>query len=121
MTTAKTIGATTTFEADDFRNAIPRFAADARTANQALVDLLASIAGRYDATPAQVALAWLLAQQPWIVPIPGTRKLARLEENLAAADLELTSVDLDEIEATSSAISVQGARYPDALERLIDR
>jgi len=116
-----TIDTTTTFEPGDFRNAIPRFAADARTANQALVDLLASIAGRYDATPAQVALAWLLAQQPWIVPIPGTRKLARLEENLAAADLELTSVDLDEIEATSSAISVQGARYPDALERLIDR
>jgi len=116
-----TIDTTTTFEPGDFRNAIPRFAADARTANQALVDLLASIAGRYDATPVQVALAWLLAQQPWIVPIPGTRKLARLEENLAAADLELTSVDLDEIEATSSAISVQGARYPDALERLIDR
>jgi hypothetical protein len=82
---------------------------------------LARIAGRLRATPAQVALAWLLAQQPWIAPIPGTRKLARLEENLAAAGLELTAADLDEIETASAAITVQGARYPEAMERLIDR
>jgi aryl-alcohol dehydrogenase-like predicted oxidoreductase len=86
-----------------------------------MVDLLARIAGRLDATPAQVALAWLLAQKPWVVPIPGTRKLTRLEENLAAADLELTATDLNEIETASAAITVQGARYPEALERLIDR
>ena len=116
-----TIDTTTTFEPGDFRNAIPRFAADARTANQALVDLLARIAGRLAATPAQVALAWLLAQQPWIVPIPGTRKLSRLEENLAAADLELAAADLAEIETASAGIEVQGARYPDAMQRLIDR
>ena len=94
-----TIDTTTAFEAGDFRNTIPRFAADARAANQAMVDLLTRIAERLGATPAQVALAWLLAQKPWIVPIPGTRKLARLEENLAAADLELTAADLDEIES----------------------
>jgi len=116
-----TIGAATTFQADDFRNGIPRFAADARAANQAVVDLLARIAGRLGATPAQVALAWLLARQPWIVPIPGTRKLSRLEENLAAADLELSAADLDEIETASAAIEVQGARYPEAMQRLIDR
>jgi aryl-alcohol dehydrogenase-like predicted oxidoreductase len=86
-----------------------------------MVDLLARIAERLDATPAQVALAWLLAQKPWIAPIPGTRKLARLEENLTAADLELTATDLDEIETASAAITVQGARYPEAMERLIDR
>ena len=86
-----------------------------------MVDLLTRIAGRLDATPAQVALAWLLAQKPWVVPIPGTRKLARLEENLAAADLELTPTDLNEIETASAAITVCGARYPDSLERLIDR
>jgi aryl-alcohol dehydrogenase-like predicted oxidoreductase len=116
-----TIDTTTIFETGDFRTAIPRFAADARAANQAVVDLLARIAGRLGATPAQVALAWLLALEPWIVPIPGTRKLARLEENLAAADLELTSGDLAEIETASAAIAVQGARYPEALERFIDR
>ena len=116
-----TIDATTTFEAGDFRNGIPRFAADARAANQAMVDLLARIAKRLDATPAQVALAWLLAQKPWVVPIPGTRKLARLDENIAAADLELTATDLNEIETASAAITVQGARYPEAMERLIDR
>jgi aryl-alcohol dehydrogenase-like predicted oxidoreductase len=86
-----------------------------------VVDLLARIAGRLGATPAQVALAWLLAQQPWIVPIPGTRKLSRLQENLAAADLELAAADLAEIETASAGIEVQGARYPDAMERLIDR
>ena len=116
-----TIGATTTFEAHDFRNRLPRFAADAREANQAVVDLLARIAGRLGATAAQVALAWLLAQQPWIVPIPGTRKLSRLQENLAAADLELAAADLAEIETASAGIEVQGARYPDAMARLIDR
>ncbi len=116
-----TIDTTTTFETGDLRNGIPRFAADARAANQAVVDLLARIARRLTATPAQVALAWLLAQKPWIVPIPGTRKLARLEENLAAADLELAATDLDEIETASAAITVQGARYPEAMERLIDR
>jgi hypothetical protein len=111
----------TTFETGDVRNAVPRSAADARAANQAVVDLLARIAGRLGATPAQIALAWLLAQRPWIVPIPGTRKLARLEENLAAADLELTATDLDEIATASAAITVQGAGYPEAMERLIDR
>jgi len=111
----------TTFEAGDVRNGIPRFTADARAANQAVVDLLGRIAGRLGATPAQVALAWLLAQQPWIVPIPGTRKLSRLEENLASADIDLTATDLDEIQTASAAITVQGARYPDAMERLIDR
>ena len=116
-----TIDTATAFESGDFRTGIPRFAADARAANQAVVDLLARIAGRLGATPAQVALAWLLAQEPWIVPIPGTRKLARLEENLVAADIELTSGDLAEIETASAAIAVQGARYPEALERLIDR
>jgi len=116
-----TIDTTTTFEAGDFRNDIPRFAADARAANQAMVDLLARTAARLNASPAQVALAWLLAQQPWIVPIPGTRKLARLEENLTAADLRPTAAELDEIGAASAAITVQGARYPEAMERLIDR
>ena len=116
-----TIDTTTTFETGDFRNGIPRFAAGARAADQAVVDLLARIAGRLGATPAQVALAWLLAQELWIVPIPGTRKLARLEENLAAAGLELTASDLDEIETASAAIMVQGAPYPEAMERLIDR
>jgi aryl-alcohol dehydrogenase-like predicted oxidoreductase len=116
-----TIDTTTTFEAGDFRNGIPRFTADARAPNQAMVDLLAQISKRLDAAPAQVALAWLLAQEPWIVPIPGTRKLARLEENLVAADLELSATDMTEIETASAAITVQGARYPEALERLIDR
>lgn len=116
-----TIDTTTTFEAGDLRNGLPRFTADARAANQAVVDLLARIAGQLSATPAQVAIAWLLAQKPWIVPIPGTRKLTRLEENLAAADLELTATDLDEIDTASVAITVEGARYPESMERLIDR
>jgi len=115
------IDSTTSFDVGDVRNGIPRFDTEARAANQALVDLLAKIARQVGATPAQVALAWLLAQQPWVVPIPGTRKLARLEENLAASDLELTSDDLTEIETASAAITVQGARYPEAMERLIDR
>jgi aryl-alcohol dehydrogenase-like predicted oxidoreductase len=116
-----TIDTTTTFAARDARAAIPRFEADARAANQAVVDLLDGVASRLGATKAQVALAWLLAQHSWIVPIPGTRKVSRLEENLGAADLQLSAADLDEIEAASSAISIQGARYPDAMERLIDR
>jgi len=116
-----TIDTATTFEAADFRNRIPRFAADARAANQTVVDLLARIAERLGATQAQVALAWLLAQQPWIVPIPGTRKLSRLEENLAAADLQLITADLAEIDAVSAAIEVRGERYPEAMQRLIDK
>ncbi len=115
------IDAATTFEAGDFRNVVPRFASDARAANQAVVDLLVRIAARLDATAAQVALAWLLAQQPWLAPIPGTRKLVRLEENLAAVELELPTADLDEITTVSAALTLEGARYPDALEKLIDR
>jgi aryl-alcohol dehydrogenase-like predicted oxidoreductase len=116
-----TIETTTTFETGDFRNRIPRFAAEARAANRAGVDKLAKIAKRLDSTSAQLALAWLLAQQPWITPIPGTRSLDRLEENLAAADLELAASDLQEIATVSVAITVHGPRYPDAMERLIDR
>jgi aryl-alcohol dehydrogenase-like predicted oxidoreductase len=116
-----TIDSTTTFEGGDFRNGIPRFAADAREANQAVVDLLAKIATGLGATPAQVALAWLLAKQPWLVPIPGTRKLNRLEENLAAADLELSATDLNELDTASAAIQVRGDRYPEAMQRMIDK
>jgi aryl-alcohol dehydrogenase-like predicted oxidoreductase len=111
----------TTFDSNDFRNIVPRFTAEARKANRSLVDLLADVAARKDATPAQIALAWLLAQKPWIVPIPGTTKLHRLEENIAAADLELSSDDLDEIERSASQIAVQGARYPEHLQRLVGR
>jgi aryl-alcohol dehydrogenase-like predicted oxidoreductase len=116
-----TIDTTTTFDAGDMRNGLPRFAADARVTNQAVVDLLTRIAARLDATTAQVALAWLLAQQPWLAPIPGTRKLARLEENLAAADLELPAADLNEITTLSATIAVEGARYPEDTEKLVDR
>ena len=112
---------TTTFDAGDFRNVVPRFTPEARKANQALVDLLTSIAKRKNATPAQLALAWLLAQQPWIVPIPGTRKLERLEENIGAAAVELTADDLREIDSVASKITVAGARYPEALERMTGR
>ena len=108
----------TTFDGSDFRNTIPRFAPEARKANQALVALLADIAERKQATPAKVALAWLLAQKPWIVPIPGTKKLERLEENVGAAGVELTSDDLSRIEDAASNIEVQGARYPEHLERM---
>jgi aryl-alcohol dehydrogenase-like predicted oxidoreductase len=107
----------TTFDKSDFRNIVPRFTPEARKANQALVDLLAKIAERKNATPAQIALAWLLAQKPWIVPIPGTTKLHRLEENIGAANVELTSDDLRDIESAASKITVQGARYPEEMER----
>jgi len=107
----------TTFDSRDFRNIVPRFTADARKANLALVDLLRAIAGRKKATPAQIALAWLLARKPWIVPIPGTTKLARLDENIGAAAVELTSQDLREIDSAAANITIQGARYPEALEK----
>jgi len=107
----------TSFDAKDFRNTVPRFTADARKANQAVVDLLREIAERKKVTPAQIALAWLLAQKPWIVPIPGTRKLERLDENLGAADVELTADDMREIDEAASKITVQGARYSDENER----
>jgi aryl-alcohol dehydrogenase-like predicted oxidoreductase len=100
---------------------LPRFTPEARKANQALVDLLGEIAKRKKATPAQIALAWLLAQKPWIVPIPGTTKLKRLEENIGAATIELTSGDLREIEGAASQINVQGARYPENLEQMTGR
>jgi len=112
------IDANTAFTDGDIRATIPRFEADARKANQALVDLLGAIAERKNATTAQIALAWLLAQRPWIVPIPGTRRLERLEENIGAADVELTAGDLEEIETAAAGIDVQGARYPEQLERM---
>jgi aryl-alcohol dehydrogenase-like predicted oxidoreductase len=115
------IDADTRFEKTDFRNSLPRFTPEARKANQALVDLLARIAEQKKASPAQVALAWLLAQKPWIVPIPGTRKLARLEENLGAAEVELTAEDLRGIEQAAAKIAVQGARYPEEMERMTGR
>jgi aryl-alcohol dehydrogenase-like predicted oxidoreductase len=115
------IDATTAFDATDFRNIIPRFSPEARRANQALVDLLGEIATRKGASPAQIALAWLLAQKPWIVPIPGTTKAARLEENIAAGAVELTAADLREIEAAAGKITVQGDRYPEALEAMTGR
>jgi aryl-alcohol dehydrogenase-like predicted oxidoreductase len=111
----------TTFDGTDFRNTLPRFTPDARKANRALVDLLGEIAKRKNATPAQIALAWLLAQKPWIVPIPGTTKLKRLEENVGAVEIELTQDDLREIESTASQIEVQGARYPEHLEQMTGR
>ena len=115
------INENTSFDSSDFRNIVPRFTPEARKANQALVDLLTSIAERKKATPAQIALAWLLAQKPWIVPIPGTTKLNRLEENIGATAIELTSDDLSEIESAASKITVQGARYPERLEQMTGR
>jgi aryl-alcohol dehydrogenase-like predicted oxidoreductase len=112
------MNANTTFHSTDFRNTLPRFTPEARKANQALVDLLGEIAKRKKATSAQIALAWLLAQKPWIVPIPGTTKLSRLEENIGAAEIELTKNDLDEIETAASKIDVHGARYPERLEQM---
>ena len=111
----------TKFDSTDFRNIVPRFTPEARKANQALVDLLSKVAERKKATPAQIALAWLLAQKPWIVPIPGTTKLERLEENIGAAALELTPDDLREIEGASSEIKLEGARYPERLEQMTGR
>jgi aryl-alcohol dehydrogenase-like predicted oxidoreductase len=111
----------TTFDSSDFRNTVPRFSPEARKANLALVDLLGRVAKRKSATPAQIALAWLLAQKPWIVPIPGTTKRNRLEENVAAATVELSEGDLREIEDAASRIVVQGARYSDAAQRMINR
>jgi len=115
------IDETTTFDSTDFRNSVPRFAPENRKANQSFVDLLAGIARQKKATPAQIALAWLLAQKPWIVPIPGTTKLGRLEENLGAASVELTVNDLREIDSASALLKVEGARYPERLEQMTGR
>ncbi len=115
------INENTTFHSSDFRNILPRFAPEARKANMALVDLLGKIAAQKHATPAQLALAWLLAQKPWIVPIPGTTKLHRLDENIGATTIELTSDDLREIDAAASKITVQGTRYPEELEKMTGR
>jgi aryl-alcohol dehydrogenase-like predicted oxidoreductase len=111
----------TTFDSSDFRNKVPRFTPEARKANLALVEVLGKIAERKHATPAQLALAWLLAQKPWLVPIPGTRKLKRLDENLGAASVELTAEDLHEIDQAASQIAIQGARYPEELQRRVGR
>jgi aryl-alcohol dehydrogenase-like predicted oxidoreductase len=111
----------TKFDKSDFRNIVPRFSPENRKANQAVVDLLGAIARQKKATPAQIALAWLLAQKPWIVPIPGTTKLHRLEENIGAAALELTAEDLHQIDNAASKIAVQGARYPEEMQKLVGR
>jgi len=111
----------TKFDSSDFRNIVPRFSQEARKANQSMVDLLTKIATMKNATPAQVALAWLLAQKPWIVPIPGTTKLPRLEENLGSVSIEFTADELREIENASSEIKVEGARYPEHLQKLVGR
>jgi aryl-alcohol dehydrogenase-like predicted oxidoreductase len=116
-----TIDQGASFASNDIRNTIPRFTTEARTANRVLVDLLRTIAQRKNATPAQIALGWLLAQKPWIVPIPGTRKLERLHENVGAIAVELTPADLCDIESATAQIMIQGARYPDELERLSER
>ena len=116
-----TIDATTDFAPGDFRAALPRFTAEARKANQAVVDLLARIGAEKQATPAQIALAWLLAQKPWIAPIPGTTKLNRLEENIGAAAIELTTADLQRIDQAASAIALLGGRYPERLEAMTGR
>jgi len=115
------IDETTMFDSTDFRNTVPRFTPENRKANQAIVDVLARIAERKKATPAQIALAWLLAQKPWIAPIPGTRKIERLEENIGAASVELTPDDLRDIENAAATITLKGARYAEAQERMIDR
>ena len=111
----------TTFDSTDFRSSVPRFSPEARKANRALVDRIESIAQRKGVTPAQIALAWILAQKPWIVPIPGTTKLHRLRENVEAASVELTESDLNEIENAASEITVQGARYSEGAQRMVDR
>ncbi|MEB0032594.1 aldo/keto reductase [Undibacterium sp. RTI2.1] len=115
------INENTKFDSSDFRNTVPRFSSDARKANQSLVGLIEKIASEKKATPAQIALAWLLAQKPWIVPIPGTTKLHRLEENIGAAAIELTTGDLDEIESAISAITVQGGRYSEDRQKFVNR
>ena len=109
------------FDKTDFRNIVPRFTPENRKANQALVDLLGKFAEAKKATPAQIALAWILAQKPWMVPIPGTTKLHRLEENIGAAAIELTPDDLRQIDSATSKIPVQGARYPEDLQKLVNR
>jgi len=111
----------TKFDSSDFRNVVPRFSPEARKANQSMVDLLHRIAVKKDATPAQIALAWLLAQKPWIVPIPGTTKLHRLEENIGSLQIEFTNNELQEIESASSQIKVEGERYPEHLQKLVGR
>jgi len=117
----RAISKDTQFDKTDFRNIVPRFSADNREANQALVDLIGQFAQQKKATPAQIALAWLLAQKPWIVPIPGTTKLHRLEENLGAVNVELSPDDLQQLETAASKIQVQGARYPEELQRMVGR
>ena len=112
------IGENARFDSSDFRSTLPRFTPEALKTNQSLIELLGRIAARKKATPAQIALAWVLAQKPWIVPIPGTTKLDRLKENVAAVDIELTADDLREIDAATSKITVQGERYPERLERM---
>jgi aryl-alcohol dehydrogenase-like predicted oxidoreductase len=116
-----TISEDTKFDKNDFRNIVPRFTPENRKANQAVVDLLGRFAQQKKATPAQIALAWLLAQKPWIVPIPGTTKLHRLEENIGAANVELSPADLRELETAASKIAVQGARYPEELQKMVGR
>jgi aryl-alcohol dehydrogenase-like predicted oxidoreductase len=111
----------TTFDSNDFRNTVPRFSLEARKANQALVDLIGKFAERKNATPAQIALAWVLAQKPWIVPIPGTTKLHRLEENIGAVDVEFTLDELREIDSATSQIDVLGARYSESSQKLVNR
>ena len=111
----------TQFDKSDFRNIVPRFTPENRKANQAVVDLLGKFAQQKKATPAQVALAWLLAQKPWIVPIPGTTKLHRLEENIGAVNLEMSPDELRELETAASRIAVQGARYPEELQKMVGR
>jgi len=115
------IGENTKFDSTDFRNTVPRFSPEARKANQALIDLIGKFAEQKKATPAQIALAWVLAQKPWIAPIPGTTKLHRLEENLGAVDVELTADDLREIESITSSVKVQGARYSEGSQKLVNR
>ena len=115
------IDESTSFDSTDFRNTVPRFAPDARKANRALVDLLETIASRKNATPAQIALAWVLAQKPWMIPIPGTTNLHRMEENVAAANVQLDAEDLREIESATAQIQVAGARYSEAAQRMINR
>lgn len=115
------ISENTTFDKTDFRNVVPRFTPENRKANQAVVDLVIKVAERKKATPAQIALAWLLAQKPWIVPIPGTTKLTRLEENIGAAEVKLTPEELREIDSAAAKIAIQGERYPEALQKLVDR